>query len=108
MRQRTVLARRMQAALREVDLTLLPTGEPAKRLEPQPPETLFTRRSYTTPFNVGGNPPWRCAWASEGTACRFPCRSPGVCSTRRRCCAPATPTNERATPWRQRRPALVA
>ncbi|MEJ1974814.1 MAG: hypothetical protein WDN49_00990 [Acetobacteraceae bacterium] len=56
MRLRTELATAMQAVFADVDLMMLPTTEPAGRLEPQPPETLFTKRSYMTAFNVGGNP----------------------------------------------------
>jgi aspartyl-tRNA(Asn)/glutamyl-tRNA(Gln) amidotransferase subunit A len=56
MRMRTDLARAMQAVMATVDVLMLPTGEPAGKLEPVPPSSLFTRSSFTTPFNVGGNP----------------------------------------------------
>ena len=45
MRLRTDLARAMQAGMAHVDLLMLPTGEPAGKLEPIPPSSLFTRTS---------------------------------------------------------------
>src|SRR3984957_15214880 len=56
MRMRNDLARAMQAVMTSVDVLMLPTSEPAGKLEPIPPSSLFTRSSFTTPFNVGGNP----------------------------------------------------
>ena len=55
-RLRTDLARAMQKVMASVDLLMLPTGEPAGKLEPIAPSSLFTKLSLTTPFNVGGNP----------------------------------------------------
>ena len=55
-RLRTDLARAMQKVMATVDLVMLPTSEPAGRLEPVSPASLFTKVSYMTPFNVGGNP----------------------------------------------------
>ena len=43
MRLRTDLARSLQAVMSTVDLLMLPTSEPAGKLEPVPPSTLFTR-----------------------------------------------------------------
>jgi aspartyl-tRNA(Asn)/glutamyl-tRNA(Gln) amidotransferase subunit A len=56
MRLRTELAGSLQAVLSTVDLLMLPTGEPAGKLEPIHPSTLFTQPSLTAAFNVGGNP----------------------------------------------------
>jgi len=56
MRVRRDLAIAMQKLFTTIDLMLLPTGEPAGKLEPVPHSSLFTGPSYTTPFNVGGNP----------------------------------------------------
>jgi aspartyl-tRNA(Asn)/glutamyl-tRNA(Gln) amidotransferase subunit A len=56
MRVRTDLARAMQQIFADVDLMLLPTAEPAGKLEPVPHESLFTKKSFTTAFNVSGNP----------------------------------------------------
>ena len=55
-RLRTDLARAMQAVLATVDLLMLPTSEPAGKLAPVAPSSLFTKVSFMTPFNVGGNP----------------------------------------------------
>lgn len=55
-RLRTDLARAMQKVMASVDLLMLPTSEPAGKLEPIAPSSLFTKLSLTTPFNVGGNP----------------------------------------------------
>jgi aspartyl-tRNA(Asn)/glutamyl-tRNA(Gln) amidotransferase subunit A len=56
MRVRRDLAITMQQLFTTIDLMLLPTGEPAGKLEPLPHSSLFTGPSLTTPFNVGGNP----------------------------------------------------
>ena len=56
MRLRTDLARSLQAVMSTVDLLMLPTAEPAGKLEPVPHSSLFTRPSLTAAFNVGGNP----------------------------------------------------
>jgi aspartyl-tRNA(Asn)/glutamyl-tRNA(Gln) amidotransferase subunit A len=56
MRVRRDLTIALQQIFTTVDLMLLPTGEPAGKLEPLPHSSLFTDPSYTTAFNVGGNP----------------------------------------------------
>jgi aspartyl-tRNA(Asn)/glutamyl-tRNA(Gln) amidotransferase subunit A len=55
-RVRRDLAIALQRVFATIDLMLLPTGEPAGKLEPVPHSSLFTGPSYTTAFNVGGNP----------------------------------------------------
>lgn len=107
MRQRSTLARRMQAALAEVDVLMLPTGEPAKVLKPVPPETLFTRRSYTTAFNVGGNPALALCMGFDAEGMPFSLQIVGHLFDEATVLR-AGDAYERATPWRQRRPALVA
>jgi aspartyl-tRNA(Asn)/glutamyl-tRNA(Gln) amidotransferase subunit A len=107
MRQRSVLAQRMQAALAEVDVLMLPTGEPAKALKPVPPETLFTRRSYTTAFNVGGNPALALCMGFDAEGMPFSLQIVGRLFDEATVLR-AGDAYERATPWRQRRPALVA
>ena len=106
MRLRARLARAMQAALRKVDLIMLPAGEPAKALKPQPPESLFTRMGYTTAFNVGGNPALALCmgFASDGMplSLQIVGRLFDEATVLR-----AGDAYERATPWRQRRPAIV-
>jgi aspartyl-tRNA(Asn)/glutamyl-tRNA(Gln) amidotransferase subunit A len=55
-RVRRDLAIAMQQIFKTIDLMMLPTGEPAGKLEPVPHYSLFTDSSYTTAFNVSGNP----------------------------------------------------
>jgi aspartyl-tRNA(Asn)/glutamyl-tRNA(Gln) amidotransferase subunit A len=106
-RMRAGLARAMQAVMGEVDLLMLPAGEPAKALKPQPPESLFTRMGYTTAFNVGGNPALALCmgFASDGMplSLQIVGRLFDEATVLR-----AGDAYERATSWRQRRPALVA
>jgi aspartyl-tRNA(Asn)/glutamyl-tRNA(Gln) amidotransferase subunit A len=56
MRVRRDLAIALQQVFATIDLMLLPTGEPAEKLEPVPHSSLFIGPSYMTAFNVGGNP----------------------------------------------------
>ena len=56
LRARTELARATQEALAKVDVIMLPTSEPAGRLQPVHPASTFTQPSYTSPFSVAGNP----------------------------------------------------
>jgi aspartyl-tRNA(Asn)/glutamyl-tRNA(Gln) amidotransferase subunit A len=107
MRQRTVLARAMQTVMATVDVIMLPTAEPSGKLEPLAPESLFTRPSFTTAFNVGGNPALSvcCGYAENGLP--FSLQIAG------RVLDDATVLRvgdayEKATPWRDQRPSLVA
>lgn len=106
MRMRVGLASRMQAALREVDLIMLPTAEPAKTLQPVPPETLFTKTNFTTAFNVSGNPALALCmgFGSDGMplSLQIVGRLFDEATVLR-----AGDAYERATPWRERRPALM-
>ena len=107
MRARTDLARAMQAVMATVDVVMLPTGEPAGLLEPVPPQTLFTRSSYMTAFNVGGNPALSICSGFNDAGLPFSLQIVG------RLFDEATVLRvgdayERATPWRERRPALTA
>jgi aspartyl-tRNA(Asn)/glutamyl-tRNA(Gln) amidotransferase subunit A len=106
-RHRTVLARAMQSVMATVDVLMLPTAEPAGKLEPLPPESLFTRPSFTTAFNVGGNPALSvcCGFAENGLP--FSLQIAG------RVLDDATVLRvgdayEKATTWRDRRPRLLA
>lgn len=106
MRLRTDLARAMQTVMETVDVLMLPTAEPAGKLEPVPPSSLFTRASFTTPFNVGGNPALSvcCGFAENGMP--FSLQIAG------RLFDDATVLRvgdayEKATPWRARRPELA-
>ena len=95
----------MQQVFTTVDLILLPTGEPAGKLEPVAHSSLFTGASLTTPFNVGGNPAFRCAAALRRTACRTPLQIVGRLFEDAAVLR-AGHAYENATPWRERRPEL--
>jgi aspartyl-tRNA(Asn)/glutamyl-tRNA(Gln) amidotransferase subunit A len=107
MRRRTDLARAMQAVMATVDVLMLPTQEPAGKLEPVAPETLFTKTSFTTPFNVGGNPALSLCNGYAENGLPYSLQVVG------RLFDDATVLRvgdayERVTPWRQRRPMLTA
>ncbi|CAN5912384.1 Asp-tRNA(Asn)/Glu-tRNA(Gln) amidotransferase subunit GatA [soil metagenome] len=105
MRLRTELARRLQAVMSTVDLLMLPTSEPAGRLEPVPASSLFTKPSLMTPFNVGGNPALSVCSGFAANGLPFSLQIVGrlfdeVTVLR------AGDAYEKATPWRSRRPQL--
>ena len=107
MRMRVGLASRMQAVLREVDVIMLPTAEPAKTLQPVPPETLLTKSNFTTAFNGSGNPALALCMGFTADGMPLSLQIAG------RVFDEATVLRvgdayERATPWRNRRPALTA
>ena len=107
MRARTDLARAMQAVMATVDVMMLPTQEPAGKLEPVPPESLFTKTSFTTPFNVGGNPALSLCNGYAENGLPFSLQIVGKLfddATVLR----AGDAYERVTPWRAKRPALAA
>ncbi len=105
MRLRTDLARGLQAVLSVVDVLILPTADPAGKLEPVPPSSLFTRPSLTTPFNVGGNPALSVCSGFDARGLPFSLQIAGrlfdECTVLR-----VGDAYEKATPWRNRRPAL--
>jgi aspartyl-tRNA(Asn)/glutamyl-tRNA(Gln) amidotransferase subunit A len=107
MRWRTDLARAMQAVMATVDVLMLPTNEPAGKLEPIPPSSLFTRTSFTTPFNVGGNPALSVCSGYAEYGLPFSLQIVGKlfdeCTVLR-----AGDAYEKATPWRDQRPVLAA
>ena len=105
MRLRTDLARSLQSVLSTVDLLMLPTSEPAGKLAPVPPASLFTRPSLTTPFNVGGNPALSICSGFNDAKLPFSLQIVGRLfddATVLR----AGDAYEKATPWRDRRPVL--
>ena len=104
-RLRTDLARAMQKVMATVDLLMLPTSEPAGKLEPVPPSSLFTKLSFTTPFNVGGNPALSVCSGFAETGLPFSLQIVGRLfddATVLR----AGDAYEKATPWRDKRPSL--
>jgi aspartyl-tRNA(Asn)/glutamyl-tRNA(Gln) amidotransferase subunit A len=107
MRQRTDLARAMQAVMASVDVLMLPTAEPAGKLEPVPPETLFTKTSYMTAFNVGGNPALSICSGFAVNDMPFSLQIVGRLFDEATVLR-AGDAYEHATLWRDRRPVLVA
>src|SRR5580692_1378429 len=105
MRVRRDLAMAMQQVFTTIDLMMLPTGEPAGKLEPVPHSSLFTDPSYMTAFNVSGNP---ALSVCSGFAANGMPQSLQIVG---RLFEDATVLRaghayEKATPWRNRRPAL--
>jgi aspartyl-tRNA(Asn)/glutamyl-tRNA(Gln) amidotransferase subunit A len=105
MRVRRDLAVALQQVFATVDLMLLPTGEPAGKLEPVPHSSLFTGASYTTPFNVGGNP---ALSVCNGFAANGMPQSLQIAGRlfEDALVLRAGHAYESATPWRDRRPVL--
>ena len=104
-RLRTDLARAMQKVMASVDLLMLPTSEPAGKLEPIAPSSLFTKLSLTTPFNVGGNPALSVCSGFTENGLPFSLQIVGRLfddATVLR----AGDAYEKATTWREKRPAL--
>ena len=105
MRLRTDLARSLQAVLSTVDLLMLPTGEPAGKLEPVPPSSLFTRPSLTAAFNVGGNPALSVCCGFDARGLPFSLQIVGRLFDEATVLR-AGDAYEKATPWRDKRPVL--
>jgi aspartyl-tRNA(Asn)/glutamyl-tRNA(Gln) amidotransferase subunit A len=107
MRLRTELAAATQAVFRSVDAIVCPTAEPAGKLEPQPHSWLFTHASMTTPFNSAGNPAHSVCMGFAENGLPFSLQIAA------RVFDDATSLRigdayEKATPWRDRRPALAS
>lgn len=105
MRLRTDLARSLQAVLSTVDLLMLPTGEPAGKLEPVPHSSLFTRPSLTAAFNVGGNPALSVCSGFDSRGLPFSLQIVGRLFDEATVLR-AGDAYEKATPWRDKRPVL--
>lgn len=105
MRLRTELARSLQAVLSTVDLLMLPTSEPAGKLEPVHPSTLFTRPSLTAAFNVGGNPALSVCNGFDARGLPFSLQIVGRLFDEPTVLR-AGDAYEKATPWRDKRPML--
>jgi aspartyl-tRNA(Asn)/glutamyl-tRNA(Gln) amidotransferase subunit A len=105
MRLRTDLARSLQAVMSTVDLLMLPTGEPAGKLEPVPPATLFTRSGFTAAFNIGGNPALSVCSGFDARGLPFSLQIVGKLFDEATVLR-AGDAYEKATPWRGKRPSL--
>src|ERR1700719_3307608 len=105
MRVRRDLASAMQQIFTTIDLMMLSTGEPAGKLEPVPHYTLFTYPSYTTAFNVSGNP---ALSVCSGFAANGMPQSLQIVGRlfEDAVVLRAGHAYEKATPWRDRRPVL--
>ena len=105
MRVRRDLAIALQQVFATMDVMLLPTGEPAGKLEPVPHSSLFTGPSYTTAFNVGGNP---ALSVCSGFAANGMPQSLQIVGRlfEDAVVLRAGHAYEKATPWRDRRPVL--
>ena len=84
---------------------MLPTGEPAGRLQPVHPASIFTQPSYTSPFSVAGNPALSVCSGFNEAGLPFSLQIAGRLFDEATVLR-AGDAYERATPWRQRRPAL--
>jgi aspartyl-tRNA(Asn)/glutamyl-tRNA(Gln) amidotransferase subunit A len=96
----------MQSVMETIDVLMLPTAEPAGKLQPIPPSSLFTKSSFTTPFNVGGNPALSVCSGFAENGMPFSLQIVGGLfddATVLR----VGDVYEKATPWRQKRPALA-
>jgi aspartyl-tRNA(Asn)/glutamyl-tRNA(Gln) amidotransferase subunit A len=105
-RARTDLARAVQRVLEQADVLMLPTSEPAGRLQPTHPASTFAQPSYTAPFSVSGNPALSICSGFDGAGLPFSLQIVGRLfdeSTVLR----AGDAYERVTPWRSRRPTLA-
>jgi aspartyl-tRNA(Asn)/glutamyl-tRNA(Gln) amidotransferase subunit A len=107
MRARTDLARAMQAVMATVDVMMLPTAEPAGKLEPMAPSSLFTKSSFTTAFNVGGNPALSICSGFAENGLPFSLQIVGKLFDDANVLRVGD-AYEKATPWREHRPALAA
>lgn len=103
MRLRTDLARSLQTVLSTVDVLMLPTGEPAGKLEPVPHSSLFTRPSLTAAFNVGGNPALSVCSGFDARGLPFSLQIVGRLFDEATVLR-AGDAYEKATPWRDKRP----
>jgi len=93
LRARTDLARAMQDAMVKVDIIMLPTSEPAERLQPEHPASTLTQPSYTSPFSVAGNPALSVCCGFDEAGLPFSLQIVGRLFDEATCFGPATPTS---------------
>ena len=86
---------------------VLPTSEPAGTLEPAPAASTFTKSSYTAAFSTGGNPALSVCCGFNGQELPFSLQIVGKLFDEAMVLRTGG-AHERATPWRERRPALAA
>jgi aspartyl-tRNA(Asn)/glutamyl-tRNA(Gln) amidotransferase subunit A len=104
-RMRAELTTAMQRVFARHDAIVMPSGEPAGKLEPTPHSWLFTHPSLTAPFNVSGHPALAICmgFADNGLpfSLQIAARHFDEAAALR-----IGDAYEKATPWRARRPAL--
>jgi Asp-tRNA(Asn)/Glu-tRNA(Gln) amidotransferase A subunit family amidase len=93
MRARAELARATGRAFWKVGVMLLPTAEPAARLEPVHPSLTFTRPSWTAPFSLTGNPALSICSGFDAAGLPFSLQIAGRLFERLPCCAQAMRMN---------------
>ena len=106
LRARTDLARATQDEMAKVDVIMLPTREPAGRLQPVHPASTFTQPSYTSPFSVAGNPALSVCSGFDEAGLPFSLQIVGRLFDEATVLR-AGDAYERVTPWRHRRPELA-
>jgi aspartyl-tRNA(Asn)/glutamyl-tRNA(Gln) amidotransferase subunit A len=106
MRMRTVLAQAVQNVFADVDLIAVACNEPAGKLVPTSPQWMFEQASYSTPFNVSGNPALSICngFAEDGMPFSLQLAGRLFDEATVLCAGDAY---ERATPWRDRRPTFA-
>jgi aspartyl-tRNA(Asn)/glutamyl-tRNA(Gln) amidotransferase subunit A len=106
MRMRTMMASAMQRAFQSVDLMMLPTTEPAGKLEATPNSWQIKFRNWTVPFNVGGNPALSVCSGFAANGLPLSLQIAGRLFDEATVLR-AGHAYERATTWRERRPDLT-
>jgi aspartyl-tRNA(Asn)/glutamyl-tRNA(Gln) amidotransferase subunit A len=106
MQTRAKLARAIQTSLTEVDVLMTPTEEPARLLGDQTPDSLFTHCGYLTAFNVSGNPSLALCMGFARSGLPISLQIVGRLFDEGTVLRTGN-IYEKATPWRNRRPALA-
>jgi aspartyl-tRNA(Asn)/glutamyl-tRNA(Gln) amidotransferase subunit A len=105
-RARTDLARATQDVMAGVDVAILPTGDPAGRLQPVPAAHTLTQPGYTSPFSVAGNPALSVCSGFDEAGMPHSLQIVGRLFDEATVLR-AGDAYERATTWRQRRPPIA-
>jgi aspartyl-tRNA(Asn)/glutamyl-tRNA(Gln) amidotransferase subunit A len=106
MRMRTVLTQAVQNVFADVDLIAVACNEPAGKLAPTSPQWMFEQASYSTPFNVSGNPALSICNGFAEDGMPFSLQLAGRLFDEATVLR-AGDAYERATPWRDRRPTFA-
>jgi aspartyl-tRNA(Asn)/glutamyl-tRNA(Gln) amidotransferase subunit A len=107
MRLRTRLVAATHAVFETVDLIVSPCAEPAGKLEPTPPSSLFASTSLTTPFNTTGSPALSVCMGFDADGMPYSLQIAGRAFDEATVLR-AGDAYERLTEWSKRRPPLFA